>query len=258
MKFTQSLLAIGALVLALALPNYSCAKSSIDKRLERVENIIESQLTVDNFNNLESIKQDMRELRGILEEQQHEIALLKQQSSSTNASYGNAIKADSTNMPSASLSIADDNKSADEFNSSADFNSEKYLYNAAYKLVEEKKYQEALLAYKDFLWSFPEGKYAPNAHYWLGEIYLTQWNLDKTNMLNVEKAIESFQNVVDRFPKHHKAIDSLLKLGIIHIEQKNWNLAKSYLVKLKEDFPDSSRAQIARSKLDELQEKGLM
>ena len=49
---------------------------------------------------------------------------------------------------------------------------EEAAYRAAYELVREKSFDEAVTAFLAFLADFPFGRYAPNAHYWLGELYL--------------------------------------------------------------------------------------
>ena len=45
-------------------------------------------------------------------------------------------------------------------------------YRAAYELVRERKLDDAVAVFTAFLADFPFGRYAPNAHYWLGELYL--------------------------------------------------------------------------------------
>ena len=44
---------------------------------------------------------------------------------------------------------------------------EQEAYQAAYGLVRERQFSEALTAFDAFC-EFPFGRFAPNAHYWLG------------------------------------------------------------------------------------------
>ena len=113
-------------------------------------------------------------------------------------------------------------------------------------------------AFLDFLWQFPDGQYAANAHYWLGEIYLVEWQADKQNDMPLEKAINSFSTVTRKYKSHHKAVDSLLKLGLIEMDKKEWAKAKVLLTELKEKYPNSSRARIAESKLQGMAQDGLI
>ena len=45
-------------------------------------------------------------------------------------------------------------------------------YRAAYALVRGQQFDQAVQAFNQFLQNYPDGRYAPNAHYWLGELYL--------------------------------------------------------------------------------------
>jgi FKBP-type peptidyl-prolyl cis-trans isomerase len=48
---------------------------------------------------------------------------------------------------------------------------EAIAYDAAYALVQERQFDKAIPAFQQFLQRFPDGLYAANAHYWLGEMY---------------------------------------------------------------------------------------
>ena len=172
---------------------------------------------------IETIKQEVHELRGKLEEQQHLLA-----------DISNAKQFEEKNIP---------------------IDTEQAAYEEACKLVDSKQYQEALIAFQDFVWKYPESRYVPNAHYWIGEIYLLTWQENKEDQLNLEKAISSFKTVTLKYNSHNKAVDALLKLGLIEFDRENWDLAKEYFIKLKDQYPNSSRAQIAESKLQRLKER---
>jgi TolA-binding protein len=45
-------------------------------------------------------------------------------------------------------------------------------YEAAYALVRSQKFDQAVTAFQQFQRNYPAGMYAPNAYYWLGELYL--------------------------------------------------------------------------------------
>ena len=285
MRFTQSWLAVGALVVAGALPVDSLAKPSLEDRMNHLEHLLENKVTVETLNDVEAIKTEMQLLRGKLDEQQHAVDLLSKRQEklfldleqrigqtpknfstdqiTTKPEY-NAPDSEPKSIPNAESSISQPISKTEELTSNKvevrsltdDKNnkavSEQDLYNSAYKLVDAKRYQEAIVAFQDFLWQFPDGQYAANAHYWLGEVYLSQWHNDRTNKLNLEKAIGSFKTVTAKYPKHHKAADSLLKLGIIEAEQENWPAAKEYFTQLKQQYPGSSRAHMADIRLQKI------
>lgn len=126
---------------------------------------------------------------------------------------------------------------------------EKEAYESAYNLVRLKQYAEAVAAFQNYLVQFKAGEYAANAHYWLGEIYMTQWNADKTSMEKLDKAVVAFSNLTTLFPKHPKAADALLKLGLIESEKGNIESAKKYFSQVKNRFPGSAAARIAAARI---------
>ncbi len=76
MRFTKSWLAISAVVVGVTLPTYSWARSSLDMRLERIENIVDSQVNGELLKQLDALQLEVQELRGKIEEQQHNLQLL--------------------------------------------------------------------------------------------------------------------------------------------------------------------------------------
>ena len=126
--------------------------------------------------------------------------------------------------------------------------SENTAYNAAYKLVEDKNFSEAITAFKDFLWQYNNSKYIPNATYWLGELYLTEHKFDT--------AANYFLQVVNKYKDHAKAPDALLKLGMLEIERENWQEAKNYFMQIKNNYPNSSRVHMAEAKIQSLDREG--
>ena len=272
MYLTQSCLTVCVLVLTMALlSTHSFAKSSVEGRLEQLEKKFESQFSVHLLNELDTLNQEVLELRGQIEEYQHQLELLHKCHEQRYVDFDNRLshlfkiqikKTVTTNIAPAvdSFSIPKPLTSKKEqqlYNPQKEKLSEQSVYEIAYQFIEQKRYQDALIAFQDFLWQFPKGQYSPNAHYWIGEIYLTQWQIDKTNQLNLDKAISSFKTITSCYAKHHKAIDSLLKLGLIEIDKENWTAAKNYLTQLIHEHPNSSRTRIAEARIQQLKEQGL-
>lgn len=110
-------------------------------------------------------------------------------------------------------------------------------YNAAYGLVKGKKFEAASLAFQQLLLDFPSGKYTPNAHYWLGELYMVESDL--------QSAANAFTNVVTKFPDHWKSADALYKLGEINYRLDAPAKSKQYLNRVIKQFPDSTAARFA-------------
>jgi tol-pal system protein YbgF len=133
---------------------------------------------------------------------------------------------------------------------------EKETYENSYKYVTERKYPAALQAFKEYLAQYPNGTYAANAHYWIGEVYAAQWQANRNNQELINNALASFKTVVKDFPKHQKAQDALLKLGIVEADLQHVDAARGYLSKVIQQYPNTSSARIAQNKLNQLAQIG--
>lgn len=81
-------------------------------------------------------------------------------------------------------------------------------YTNAYNQLKAGKAAEATALFKEHIALYPNGAYTANAHYWLGEIYLLQNQL--------EPARQAFSTVVNSYPAHRKASDATFKLGQVY------------------------------------------
>ncbi|HVV67673.1 MAG TPA: tol-pal system protein YbgF [Gammaproteobacteria bacterium] len=126
--------------------------------------------------------------------------------------------------------------------------SEDKAYQSAFDLLVNKKTAAATTAFQEFLKAYPNGSYAPNAHYWLGELYSQQ----NKNPL----AAKEFTAVIQRYPQHAKVPDAMLKLAIIHDEAGLHTQAQQELQKLIQKFPESTAARLAGMRLQQMKSTG--
>ena len=119
-----------------------------------------------------------------------------------------------------------------------------HVYQHAFQLIIQKKYNEAQDALQDYLAQYSSGSDADSAHYWLGQIYLLQNKLTE--------ATKEFQTVVDQYKTSNKIPDSKLKLASIHLQQGNVRLAKNEMQQIKKEYPNSTAAQLAIIQLQQL------
>lgn len=125
---------------------------------------------------------------------------------------------------------------------------EERAYQVAYQYIQAKDFSRAETALKSMLKSFPEGEYAPNGHYWLGELYLVGGNLDL--------AQTQFENVYQNYPTHQKAADALLKMGYVQYAKGQWQRSSELLGQVKTRFPHTSSARLADSRLERMRQDG--
>lgn len=155
--------------------------------------------------------------------------------------------------PAATQPLAEEQTNAPEEENVATEIPERLFYQEAYRLVAEQRFPIAIKKLQQYLWQYPEGAYAANSHYWLGEIYNAQWQADKGNILLLDKASASFHAVTKNFPDHHKVMDALLKLGLIELEKGNQSTARNFFYQVAQKYPGTSSARIANAKLNTLQ-----
>lgn len=130
--------------------------------------------------------------------------------------------------------------------------SEREVFEAAYNLVKGKRYPEAIIALQGYLNQHPTGVDVANAHYWLGEVYRVQWQSDKSNGGLLDKATQQFSSITTSHPTHTKAVDALLKLGLIESDKGNVEGARRYLTEVHDKYPGTAAARIADTRLQQL------
>lgn len=132
------------------------------------------------------------------------------------------------------------------------YEDEVMLYQDAYDKVKNKRYDEAKESFKQYLKDFPQGEHAANAHYWLGEVQMVQWQSNKGNTKLLENAHQEFSILNEKFPNHTRTADALLKMGIIELENNDHESAKNHFTQVKTRYPETQAARIAETRLQEM------
>jgi tol-pal system protein YbgF len=125
---------------------------------------------------------------------------------------------------------------------------EKAAYDQAFQALKDLRYADAAEEFQSFLDSYPNSEYSDNAQYWLGESYYVTRNYDL--------ALTSFQGLLDRFPESPKAPDALLKIGYTHYELEQWDSARAALTQVQEKYPDSTLSRLAENRLRSMRMEG--
>jgi tol-pal system protein YbgF len=113
--------------------------------------------------------------------------------------------------------------------------------------VRSQQFDAAVDAFRQFLRNYPDGKYAANAHYWLGELYLVVQPRD------LEASRQAFSLLLSQYPDNAKAPDAMYKLGKVHFEKGNRDKAREYMDRVVTDYGNtsSSAVKLARDFLAE-------
>jgi len=198
---------------------------------------------------VQQLEADVRRLNGLLEEANQALARLEAQSLERYVDLDRRIAAGAvtvsagstddaaTSPPVAAVGGGDRPGSTGVAEPQS---GEEAAYRAAYELVREKSFDEAVAAFRTFLVDYPFGRYAPNAHYWLGELYLV---IDPPDP---ELARQSFKILLDQYPADPKVPDALYKLGRVQFIKGNRQRSREYLDEVIREYPSHAAAQLAR------------
>jgi tol-pal system protein YbgF len=186
------------------------------------------------FYQLQLLQQEVMELRGKVEEQGYQIRQFKEQSLERYMDLDRRLKegGGSTPDPGSEASTSTAKPAGQELAGEAD------AYRAAYSQVRSQQFQGAVSAFKQFLVNFPNGRYAANAHYWLGELYLVIVPPDD------ESARREFNLLLEDYPDNSKAPDALYKLGKIYFDRGDANRAREYFDRVINEFGDSGSSAV--------------
>ncbi|WP_434931603.1 tol-pal system protein YbgF [Shewanella sp. HL-SH5] len=222
-------------------PVEDVANGSSDDRLARVERIIKAkqQGEFDMQRRLDALQREVLDLRGITEQQNYQINQMLQRQRQLYEDIANLSTkaAPVVNAPAATdaVSVAASSSTLGETGS----------YEAAVNLVlKDRKYDDAIPAFRSFIKQYPQSSYAANANYWLGQLLF--------NKGEHADAKGAFSAVVSQFADSNKRGDSLVKLGMIAEKESDLAGAKALYNKVLKEYPNSASARLAQQQLSAL------
>lgn len=120
-------------------------------------------------------------------------------------------------------------------------------YLAARNQILSGDQAAAIKAFNAYLTDYPKGKYVPDTHYWLGEMYRAEGS-----SASLDKAAKEFALLADTYPDSPKAPTALYKLAEVQSKQGKLPATKVSLNRLIKQFPNSDEASLARQMLQTL------
>jgi tol-pal system protein YbgF len=231
--------------------------NDLDARVARMERIISNQSLVDLAQHLDQVQNDVRQLRGRIEELEYNNEAAKKQQRDLYNDLDKRISAlgggrgggsAGTASPSGGDASAGTSGSpvpaggglADAGNSGAN-SEEQTVYAQSFDALKAGSYSVAITGFKDFLSNYPASPLAENAQYWLGEAYYVTHDLDS--------ASGAFRNVLTKYPNARKAPDAMLKLGYTQLEQKKLGEGRATLQQVVQKYPGTDAAKLASDRL---------
>lgn len=219
---------------------------------------------------LQSLEQEVQELRGQLEVQTHQLKKLNEQQLSFYKDLDNRLSQANTHSP-AQPNVATSNPalavtkpaapvtkpvalkpvpiaaptpkfSANPKKRAAD---EQLAFMDAFEFVKQRNYDTATPALENFIAHYPEGEFTANAEYWLGECYLAKHDYPS--------AIRHFEYVIEHYPRSSKVAASTLKLGYALAALGDKTSARQKLQEVIRNYPGTQTATLAQAKLQAIQ-----
>ncbi|UTW46458.1 tol-pal system protein YbgF [bacterium SCSIO 12696] len=175
-----------------------------------------NQLQTEMFYQIQALQEEVRQLRGLIEELNYQVDELKQRQQDDYLDLDRRISAAGTapaGQPGGVTAPAGSTPASQPLLPVAG-DDEKQLYGRAQSLLKNKEFDAAISAFENHIATYPNGKLVANSHYWLGQIYTVKGNLDKAG--------QAFAQVVNKYPGSNKALDSAFKLGkVYHLQGDN-------------------------------------
>jgi len=202
----------------------------LDARVGRIDRIVANNSLVQLSQQIEAQQQELRQLRGRIEELQNDNAKLRQEQRDL---YGdldrrlNEAKAVAATAPPPA-------NPADE----------QSQYDRALEQLRARDYAGAVDSLRSLAAAYPNGAMADNTQYWLGEAYYVTQEFDH--------AAAAFQRVLTDFPNSRKAPDALLKLAYTQLEQGNAAAGRANLQQVIDKYPGTESARLATDRLSKL------
>ncbi|MEO2176824.1 MAG: tol-pal system protein YbgF [bacterium] len=204
---------------------------------------------------LQILQQEVQELRGLVEDLKHTLARMQVTQEDRYLELDSRFQQLSEQLPALGRSEQDqaaegnttDNASDDPTLIGSDIKvatqDEKALYETALELIRSRQYDLAITQLQAVIEQYPDGSLAPNAYYWLGEVYAAKPEPD------YESARKALAQVLTFFPEHRKVPDAAFKLGKVYYLMGDCDRATELLSQVVEQHQGKSVSKLAESYL---------
>ncbi|EPC04385.1 hypothetical protein L861_03425 [Litchfieldella anticariensis FP35 = DSM 16096] len=207
------------------------------------------------FNQMQANQQEIQQLRGQLEELRYQIEQLRRLSQERYLDLeerilaggglggqpqpGTQVDADTAR----DIATAAPSGPSDAGGPGGPTEDARAAYQQAFQHVQNRDFPAAIQAFEAFVNNYPDNSLTANGHYWLGELYSAQSEL--------EPAAQAFETVINDYPQSNKVPDALYKLGLLRARQGQPDVSRELLIRVRDDYPQSSAAGMANDFLNQ-------
>ena len=178
----------------------------------------------DSFYQLQVLQEEVRQLRGLVEQLSYTINKVQLQQEGDYLDLDRRLAAVASNASEASEEV-DSSTNQLRALTEVELAAVEADYSAATDLLlKQRDIDSAAEAYQQHIDRYPNSPYTANAWYWLGEIALLRGNRSG--------AEDAFSVILKNHSDHAKAIDAKFKLAKIYAESGDRELAKQLFTEL--------------------------
>ena len=238
---------------------------------DEVNTVFPSDAASELLFQLETLQVEVQTLRGVVEQQQHELGKMRasqkdryidldKRISLVMSQMSDVVSNQNVNRPASGITdtLSATDSSALAVTSNAVSSTiptavveiepttpkTQAAYKASYDLIRSKEYDKAAESFTQFIVDHPNSDLTGNSYYWLGQLKLV--------LGDPKNALEQFDTVVNKFPGHNKEPDAIYKLGVVNNQLNNKIAAKRHLIDVIERFPVSEAAKSAKKYLSSM------
>lgn len=217
------------------------------------------------LDSMSRLQEQVRDLRGQIEDQGNEISRLKKAQQSGFSAFDDRISKleqggapnggsapppvapaapEASPAPSAAVPTppaAPAAAPAQQPTPPAESEKQQALYNAAFAQLKDGHYEQAIAGFQATIDAAPQGQWTPSALFWQGETYYVLQKRDK--------AEAAYEKILTEFPKSDRVPDALLKTGYIAYDANKNAQARGVFQKVISQFPGSQAANLAKQRL---------
>ncbi len=214
--------------------------TSSESDVQRLERMLENsnRVRVRMQQQLDNMSLEINELRGQIEKNNYDMQQMLQRQRELFVEL-DKVRTEAK-KPTAAVAPSSQDEDVPQGTFSSDADEQAAYQNAVDLILKKRDYSGAIAAFQQFQQDYPNSNFAPNAHYWLGQLYFAK-KQDK-------EAVSSFAAVVS-YKESNKRADALVKLGDIAARNNNAGQAKQYYQQVVDEYPNSASAKVASEHL---------
>jgi tol-pal system protein YbgF len=242
--------------------------NDVDTRLARIEKVVANNSLLELSNQMGELRADLRAVHNDIDQLNHALDTSRKQQRDLYADVDQRLKvlearsgvvasggaassvgpaapgAGGAGAAGAAAAAAAAGGAVGDSGQTTAAGSDTAAYQAAFGLLKNSQFDQAIAAFQQFLTTYPDSSLADNAQYWLGEAYYVNKSFPE--------ALAAFQRVASQYPQSRKVPDALLKVGYCYYELKQLQEAHDTLAQVVASYPDTPAGKLAQARLEKM------